>query len=101
MKIGFFGSNQYYNNKVNKTAKQSSGGQPQKAEICDKRDTILLSYPAPKGSFEGLVRQMAQEVMQYDSTERIAALRQAVRDGSYSVSAQEVADAILSRVEID
>ena len=100
MKINFFGSN-YYHKKINKTPNTPPESHLQQTEVSAKMDTITISNSASHSSFSGLVRQIAQETISHDTPERIEILRQAVSEGSYSVSAEKVADAILDRIDIE
>lgn len=99
MKINFFGSG-YYHKKTNKIPNTPPEGHLLQTEAFDKMDTITISN-SYHSSFGGLVRQIAQETISHDTPARIEILRQAVKEGSYSVSSEKVADAILDRVDIE
>ena len=62
-------------------------------------DKVTISQSAAQRAEAGrLVPALSAEVESTAAPERVEALRQAVQDGSYHVSAGDVADAILDRL---
>lgn len=70
-----------------------------KAAAAGNTDKVTISQGAAARAEAGrLASSLAAEVENTASPERIESLRQAVQDGSYSVPAEDVADAILDRL---
>lgn len=95
MKINPIGSNGYF---VTKPAGSPGAHRENPAEQAPaKMDTIVISRGgAAQNAYTPLVRKLAGEVISHDSPARVEELRRAIDAGTYRVSSQAVADAILS-----
>ena len=66
-----------------------------------RQDVVEISKEGAKRSeFEGVVRSVAAEVSRNVSAETLKRLRQQVDRGEYSVSSQDIARAILTKINI-
>lgn len=90
--------NLYRAGQVGGTSRAASA-QKQQGQATPKMDTITISRQASDSRFvQELSARLAKQITQPEDQEQIASLRQAVSEGSYRVSAEETADAILSRL---
>ena len=79
-------------------SKKPGSSKNDKSSVSSKKDSISLSSNGVKNS--GLYKlnaTMRSEIDALSSQERISAIKASIRNGSYNVSSEEVADAILDR----
>jgi anti-sigma28 factor (negative regulator of flagellin synthesis) len=82
-------------------ASQSAGGVTgeMKSKASEKTDTIEISrYGSDQCVFKKLAREISQDIQAMDDSAREDAIRSAVEEGRYDVSADKVAQAILARI---
>lgn len=71
-----------------------------KGAVAANTDKITFSGEASaKAEIGRVTSTYSAEVNSFGSAERLAALREQVREGTYQVSAEDLADAIISAVE--
>ncbi len=68
-------------------------------KACIKHDTVSISPEAASfREIERSTRTISSDIENYASQEKINSLKAQIADGTYNVSAEEVADAILDRL---
>ena len=99
MKINSPGLDHYKTYVKSVKAGEGTGAKGKLKAAAENTDKVTISQDAVARAETGrLVSTIAAEVEGAASSERIEELRQAVQSGSYTVSAADVADAILDRL---
>ena len=101
MDIRFNALNSYQATKINSSGRKASAVKGEKAVssgIKAKADSISISSNATNyGEINKLSNAIRNEIDAMNGADRIASIKEAIRNGSYSVSSDEVAGAILDR----
>ena len=101
MDIRFNALNSYQTAKLNPSGRKSSAIKDEKgitSGIKAKADSISISSDASNyGEISRLSNAIRSEIDAANGAERLASIKEAIRNGSYSVSSDEVAGAILDR----
>jgi anti-sigma28 factor (negative regulator of flagellin synthesis) len=88
-------------NNIARLYQKTTNNQPKSEESTRavRQDVVEISKEgASRSEFESVVRMAATEVSKSMSTKELNELRQRIESGEYSVSARDIAWAILSRI---
>ena len=101
MDIRFNALNSYQTNKISPSGRKTTSIKGEKAVssgIEAKADSISISSDAASyGEIYKLGYAIRSEIDSANTADRIASIKEAIRNGSYSVSSDDVAGAILDR----
>lgn len=101
MDIRFNALNSYQANKISPSGRRNSqikGEKPVTSGIEAKADSISISSDAASyGEIYKLGNAIRSEIDAANPADKIASIKEAIRNGSYSVSSDDVAGAILDR----